>query len=305
VQLQPCADAATEPEPLPPRPVPQPLSGLAEVYAALVTGTGNYAVKNGFREAVVALSGGIDSALTASVAVDALGTENVVGVTMPTRFTSDMSTADAAELAENLGFRLLTVPIDGIYASYLEALAPHFSGLPAGVTEENLQPRTRGNILMALSNKLGYLVLTTGNKSEVSVGYVTLYGDTAGGFAPLKDVPKTLVYQLARWRNGEADGPYIPQRSISRPPTAELKDDQTDQDVLPPYELLDAILAAYVEEERSVAEIVALGFDRETVEHVAEMVDRAEYKRRQSPPGVKITERAFGRDRRMPITRRR
>jgi len=227
-----------------------------------------------------------------------------VGVTMPTRFSSPASAADAEALAANLAFRLITIPIDELFQANLDVLAPHFEGRPADVTEENLQPRIRGNILMALSNKFGYLVLTTGNKSETSVGYVTLYGDSAGGFAPLKDVPKTLVYALAAWRNGQATGPHIPVHSIERPPSAELRPDQLDVDSLPPYDVLDPILEAYVEDERSIDEIAAMGFDRATVARVARLVDRAEYKRRQSPPGIKITERAFGRDRRMPITKR-
>lgn len=275
-----------------------------EVYAALTLGTQDYARKNGFSDAVVALSGGIDSALTAAIAVDALGADHVLGVAMPTRYSSSISLADAEELANNLGFQMLTIPIDDVFQAYLDALASVLADHPPDVTEENIQPRIRGNVIMALSNKLGHLVLTTGNKSEVGVGYTTLYGDTAGGFAPLKDVPKTFVYELARWRNDRAAKPWIPKRSITRPPTAELKEDQVDQDVLPPYEVLDPILQAYVEEERSVGEIVSLGYERDLVLSVVRMVDRAEYKRRQSPPGVKITERAFGRDRRMPITKR-
>ncbi len=298
-------EARPDRPPLPARQVPEVLSGLAEIHAALVLGTRDYATKNSFREAVIALSGGIDSAMTAAIAVDALGPGNVVGVAMPTRFSSPVSLEDARTLADNLGLRLLTVPIDDLFQVYLDTLAPYFEGLTPDVTEENIQPRIRGNILMAFSNKLGYLVLTTGNKSEVSVGYATLYGDMAGGFAPLKDVPKTLVYELARWRNDRAGRPFIPERSITRPPTAELKPDQTDQDVLPPYDVLDAILEAYVEEEKGIAEIVALGHDPKTVARVTAMVDASEYKRRQSPPGVKITERAFGRDRRMPITKRK
>jgi NAD+ synthase (glutamine-hydrolysing) len=289
---------------LPARSVPPVLDPLSEVYAALVLGTGDYVRKNAFRDVVVGLSGGIDSALVAAVAVDAVGAEHVVGVTMPTRYSSAQSAGDAADLAANLGFRMLTIPIDDLFQAYLDVLDPLFEGRAPDVTEENLQPRIRGNLLMALSNKLGYLVLTTGNKSETSVGYVTLYGDSAGGFAPLKDVPKTLVYDLARWRNARAGRPHIPEHSLTRPPTAELRPDQLDSDSLPPYEVLDPILAAYVEDEKSTAEIVAMGNARETVDRVLRMVDAAEYKRRQSPPGIKITDRAFGRDRRMPITRR-
>jgi NAD+ synthase (glutamine-hydrolysing) len=281
----------------------RPLGGLDEIYAALVLGVRDYVRKNGFSDVVIALSGGIDSALTAVVAVDALGAEHVLGISMPTRFTSQASMRDAEELAANLGFRLVTVPIDETFDSFLELLGPHFEGLDRDVTEENLQPRIRSIIVMAFSNKLGHLVLTTGNKSEISVGYVTLYGDSAGGFAPLKDVPKTRVYELARWRNARADGPVIPRHTIERPPSAELRPDQLDSDSLPPYDVLDPILELYVEGERSIEDIVASGFDRATVEKVARLVDRAEYKRRQSPPGIKITERAFGRDRRMPITK--
>ncbi len=290
--------------PLPARAPVEPLKGLAEVYAALVLGVRDYTAKNGFERVLVGLSGGIDSALTASIAVDALGAANVLGVSMPTRYTSPMSIEDAAALCANLGCELVTIDIDAIYQAYLDALAQSLEHGPSSLTAENVQPRIRGHILMALSNELGYLVLTTGNKSETSVGYTTLYGDTAGGFAPLKDVTKTLVWRLARWRNERQGGPWIPQRSIERVPTAELKPDQTDQDVLPPYELLDPILTAYVEEEKGAAEIVAAGFEAAMVRRVVAMVDRAEYKRRQSPPGIKITERAFGRDRRMPITKR-
>lgn len=297
------AEVAPETRPdLPRRRLGEPMAELEEIYAALVLGTRDYARKNGFHEVVIALSGGIDSALAASVAVDAVGAAQVVGVAMPTRFSSPSSLADAEDLAANLGFRLRTVPIDGTFQAYLDLLGPHFEGRAPDVSEENLQPRIRGNVLMALSNKFGYLVLTTGNKSETSVGYVTLYGDSAGGFAPLKDVPKTLVYALARWRNARAAAPWIPQNSIDRPPSAELRPDQLDTDALPPYEILDPILEAYVQEEKGVGEIAAMGFDRDTVERVVRMVDRAEYKRRQSPPGIRITERAFGRDRRMPIT---
>ncbi len=282
---------------------PQPLDGLAEVYAALVLGTRDYTRKNGFSGVVLGLSGGIDSALAAAIAVDALGAAQVVGVAMPARYSSASSVQDAADLAALLGIRLLTIPIDATFQSYLDLLAPCFAGRSADVTEENLQPRIRGNILMALSNKFGWMLLATGNKSEMSVGYATLYGDMAGGFAPLKDVPKTLVYALARWRNGQADGPRIPEHSLTRPPSAELRPDQLDQDSLPPYEVLDPIVEAYVEAEKSVPEIVALGFDPATVRRVARMIDRAEYKRRQSAPGIKITPRAFGRERRMPMTK--
>ena len=279
---------------------PGDLERLEEIYGALVLGTCDYVHKNGFQTVVIALSGGIDSSLVATIATDGLGPEQVVGVRMPSRYTSDMSSEDAAQLADNLGIRLLTIPIEPAFQAYLEMLAGPFSGTEPGVAEENIQARIRGNILMALSNKFGWLVLTTGNKSEMSVGYATLYGDMAGGFAVIKDVPKTLVYELARWRNEQS--PVIPQRALTRPPTAELRPDQKDTDSLPPYEVLDPILKAYVEEDRGREEIVALGFDRATVARVLRMVDRSEYKRRQAPPGVKITPRAFGRDRRLPIT---
>jgi NAD+ synthase (glutamine-hydrolysing) len=304
VQLSAIATVAT---PRPALPAPdagsQPLSGPAEVYAALVLGTRDYIRKNGFETVVLGLSGGIDSALTGAIAVDAVGPEHVVGVAMPSPYSSPTSLQDAQALAANLGLRLLEIPIDAVLQSYLDTLTPLFEGRPADVTEENIQPRIRGNYLMALSNKFGWLVLTTGNKSEVSVGYSTLYGDTAGGFAPLKDVPKQMVYALARWRNEQAgERPWIPEHSITRVPSAELKPGQTDQDSLPPYDVLDPILEAYVEQEMSAGAIAALGFERATVDRVLRMVDRAEHKRRQSPPGVKISARAFGRDRRMPIT---
>jgi NAD+ synthase (glutamine-hydrolysing) len=280
------------------------LEPVAEIYQALVLGTRDYVRKNGFREAVIGLSGGIDSALTAAIAADALGPENVAGVLMPSRYSSPESHEDAAQLVENLGIRSLVVPIDETFQAYLDMLAASFAGRPADVTEENLQARVRGNILMALSNKFGWLVLTTGNKSELSVGYATLYGDMAGGFAVIKDVPKMLVYELAAHVNACAGRPVIPQRIFDKAPTAELRPNQTDQDSLPPYALLDGILHAYVEEDRGLEEIVALGYDAATVAEVVRMVDRAEYKRRQAPPGVRITPRAFGKDRRLPITNR-
>jgi NAD+ synthase (glutamine-hydrolysing) len=279
-----------------------PLERLEEIYRALVLGTHDYVYKNGFGTVLIGLSGGIDSSLVAAIATDALGPQNVVGVRMPSRYTSDMSNDDAAQLAAKLGIRLLTIPIEPAFQAYLDILAEPFAGTEPGVAEENLQARVRGNVLMGLSNKFGWLVLTTGNKSEMSVGYATLYGDMAGGFAVIKDVPKTLVYQLARWRN--ARSPVIPEEALTRPPTAELRPDQKDTDSLPPYDVLDSILKAYVEEDRSAEEIVTLGFDREMVRRVLQMVDRSEYKRRQAPPGVKITPRAFGRDRRLPITNR-
>jgi NAD+ synthase (glutamine-hydrolysing) len=282
-------------------PYPEPLE---EVLQALVLGSHDYVRKNGFREVVVALSGGIDSALTAVVAVEALGCENVTGVFMPTRYSSEDSRADAAQLAENLRIRYLTVPIDGIFQAYLDTLAGPFAGRQPDIAEENVQARIRGNILMALSHKFGWLVLTTGNKSEMSVGYATLYGDMAGGLAVLKDVPKMLVYDLARRINARAGHSVIPQRIIDKAPTAELRPNQKDEDSLPPYCLLDPILHAYVEEDLSLEEIVALGYDRAMVSDVIRMVDRAEYKRRQAAPGPRITSRALGRDRRLPITNR-
>jgi len=284
------------------RPARVEQSAEAEVYAALTLGVHDYVTKNNFDTVVLGLSGGIDSALTACVAADALGAEKVVGVSMPSPFTSSASKADAEGLAKALGIRLETIPIGDMMGAYDHALAPAFAGRAADTTEENLQARIRGNTLMALSNKFGWLVLTTGNKSEVSVGYCTLYGDMAGGFAMLKDVYKTQVYALSRWRNQRS--PVIPENTITRAPSAELKPGQTDQDSLPPYDTLDAILRLYVEEDRSIAEIAREGFDEALVRRVARMVDLAEYKRRQSPPGIKITPRAFGRDRRLPITNR-
>jgi NAD+ synthase (glutamine-hydrolysing) len=297
--------------PLPERPrppVPARSTALldreAEVYAALVRGTGDYVRKNGFRRVVVGLSGGIDSALTAAIAVDALGREAVVGVSMPSPFSSGATRADARRVARNLGIEFLTLPITPAYRAFRRVLAAPFKGLKEDVAEENIQARVRGTLLMALSNKFGWLVLTTGNKSEMGVGYCTLYGDMAGGFAVIKDVPKTLVYALARWRNARDDRPVIPESVIRRPPSAELRANQTDQDTLPAYDVLDPILEAYVEEDRSLADIVALGYDEATVRQVVTMVDRNEYKRRQAPPGVKITPRAFGRDWRLPLSNR-
>lgn len=271
-----------------------------EVYSALVTGLGDYVSKNGFKEAVIGLSGGIDSAIVACLAADALGKERVHCVFMPSRFSSIDSRQDAEQTAKNLGIELITIPIEDIFEVYLKTLAPLFKGLNNDITEENLQARIRGSLLMALSNKFGWLVLTTGNKSEMSTGYATLYGDMAGGFAVIKDVPKTLIYRISEYRNtlGEA----IPRRVITKAPTAELRADQKDSDSLPEYDILDPILKSYVEDDKSLAEITAKGFDRETVKKVFGLVDRSEYKRRQSPPGIKITPRAFGRDRRMPIT---
>jgi NAD+ synthase (glutamine-hydrolysing) len=300
VMLPEMEEEATKP-PVEARIEPR-LEDEAEIHSALVLGTRDYVHKNGFQEVVIGLSGGIDSSLTAAIAVDALGAENVKGVFMPSRYSSPESLEDARQLAANLGISFQIIPIDDTFQAYLNVLAEPFAGTEQGVAEENIQARIRGNILMALSNKFGWMVLTTGNKSELATGYCTLYGDTAGGFAVIKDVPKGLVYKLARHRN--ASGEVIPKRVLEKPPSAELKPDQRDEDALGPYATLDPILYAYVEEDRGVDEIVALGFDEERVRRIISMVDRAEYKRRQAPPGVKITPRAFGRDRRLPITNR-
>jgi NAD+ synthase (glutamine-hydrolysing) len=260
--------------------------------------------KNGFRKAAIGLSGGVDSSLTAAIAVEALGEDNVVGVTIPSQYTSGETLSDAARLAANLRIPLLTLPIKPIFDVYAEALREAFGPGPPGIEMENLQARIRGNFLMALSNRFGWLVLTTGNKSEVAVGYCTLYGDTAGGFAVIKDVPKTLVYELSEHVNHKAGTAVIPRSVIERPPTAELRPNQKDEDSLPPYATLDPILRAYVEEDKAPDEIAELGFDLARVREVVRLVDRSEYKRRQAPPGVKITPKAFGRDRRLPITNR-
>ncbi|MFH1897918.1 MAG: NAD+ synthase [Candidatus Desantisbacteria bacterium] len=309
------------------------LCGMQEIYQALVLGTHDYVHKNGFTRVVIGLSGGIDSAIVAAIATDALGTENVVGVSMPSQYSSPETQQDAQRLAENLGIEFHIVPIIGIFEIYLKSMSQEFAGLHSDVTEENLQARIRGNIIMAFSNKFGWLVLTTGNKSEIAVGYCTLYGDMAGGFAVIKDVPKTLIYRLAEWRNSawfkrqivEGNNPLspfikgefhplspasgghytvIPEGILTRPPSAELKENQTDQDTLPPYEILDSILEAYIEKDKSSEEIVSLGFESDIVKRVIKMVDTSEYKRRQSSPGIKITPKAFGRDRRLPITNR-
>ena len=281
------------------------LDDEAEAYRALVQGTRDYVHKNGFETVIVGVSGGIDSSLVAAVACDALGPEHVVGLSNPSRYSSEGSIADAKALSENLGFRLMIIPIEPAHQAYLDILAGPFAGTQPGTAEENIQSRIRGNIWMALSNKFGWQpVLTCGNKSEMATGYATLYGDMAGGFAVIKDVPKTLVYRLARYRNHLAGRDIIPQAVIDKPPSAELKPDQKDTDTLPPYDILDPILEAYVEQDQSVEEIVAQGFDEALVKRVVGMVDRNEYKRRQAPPGIKITPRAFGRDRRLPITNR-
>jgi NAD+ synthase (glutamine-hydrolysing) len=289
-------------QPLPAGAVVEPPDDTEEVYRALVLGTRDYVRKNGMRTVVLGLSGGVDSSLVACVAADALGPEAVKGVLLPSRFTSEASRRYARELGAALGIELMEIPIDQVAGAYDRILAEVFGGRDRDVTEENLQARARGNLLMALSNKLGWLVLTTGNKSEMSVGYATLYGDMAGGFAVIKDVPKTLVYRLARWRNARDARPAIPQGVLERAPTAELRENQTDQETLPPYDVLDPILKCYVEEDRPAEEIAALGFDPATVARVIAMVDRSEYKRRQAPPGIKITPKAFGKDRRLPIS---
>jgi NAD+ synthase (glutamine-hydrolysing) len=275
-----------------------------EIYRALVLGTRDYAVKNGFDGVVLGLSGGIDSALAATIAVDALGPGRVSGLTMPSPYTSQETLADSRRLARNLGIELFEIPIGGMFDSYLDALSGIIPSTRKGVTEENIQARIRGNLLMALSNEFGWLVLATGNKSEIAVGYCTLYGDMAGGFALLKDVPKTLVYTLSRYRNRIAGKAVIPRSTIAREPTAELRPGQLDRDTLPPYRTLDNIIELYVEQNLSADEIVAHGLDRETVNRTIRMIDLNEYKRRQGPPGIKITPKAFGRDRRLPITNR-
>lgn len=294
--------AAPKP-PLPPRQLE--VRGLpGEVYDALVLGTHDYIIKNGFEKVLIGLSGGIDSSLVAAIAVDALEPSSVVGVAMPSRYSSPGSISDAELLAHNLGIRLIIIPIEKVFQAYLEMLAPSFEGTETNVTEENIQARVRGNILMALSNKFGWLVLTTGNKSEMATGYTTLFGDMAGGFAVLKDVYKTMVYELARYRNSIAGLELIPSTIIDKVPSAELRPEQKDTDTLPPYDLLDPVLTAYVEEDKSVEQIMAMGIDEEVVRRAAWLVDTSEYKRRQAPPGVKVTPRAFGRDRRLPITNR-
>ncbi len=287
---------------------PWPTEEAEEVWQALVLGLGDYVRKNGFHDVVLGLSGGIDSALTAAIAADALGADAVHGLAMPSPFSSAESVEDAVDCAKRLGMRIDTVDITRVLDAYRHSLAELFAGRTEDVTEENLQARARGNLLMALSNKLGPIVLATGNKSEYAVGYSTLYGDMAGGFAPIKDVPKTMVYELARWRNAVAtargETPPIPDRTIAKPPSAELRPGQQDTDSLPPYDELDPVIEAYVEHDLGVDDMVAAGFDQALVERIVRMIDRNEYKRRQAAPGVKITPKAFGRDRRMPITNR-
>ena len=289
-----------------PAPVPEPLSAEAEIYEALVMGTRDYLAKNGFTDAVLGLSGGIDSALVATVAVDAIGPARVHALAMPSRYSSDGSRTDADAVAARLGIDLSVVPIEMAHVAFAELLEPILDGPPRGLTDENLQSRLRGVLLMAASNAKGWIVLTTGNKSEMATGYSTLYGDSAGGFAVIKDVPKTLVYELCRYRNrrAEADGYAgpIPDAVLDKSPSAELRPDQRDDQSLPPYDELDPVLEAYVEQDRTAAELVAAGFDPTVVDRVVRLVDGAEYKRRQMPPGVRITTKAFGKDRRMPIT---
>ncbi len=290
-----------------PRPA-WPADEPEEVWLALVLGLGDYVRKNGFHDAVLGLSGGIDSAVTAALAADALGAQHVRGLAMPSPYTSAASLEDAHDCARRIGMGIDTVEITGVLDAYRRSLAELLAEHPEDVTEENLQARTRGNLLMALSNKLGPIVLATGNKSEYAVGYSTLYGDMAGGFAPIKDVPKTLVYDLARWRNATETArggtPPIPERTIEKPPSAELRPGQKDTDSLPPYDQLDPVIEAYVEHDLGVDDMIAEGFDPPLVERIVRMIDRNEYKRRQAAPGVKITPKAFGRDRRMPITNR-
>ena len=275
-----------------------------EIYNALVLGTSDYISKNGFKSVVIGLSGGIDSCLVATIARDAAGCDNVRALFMPSPYTSDESREDAAGLAGNLGIEMIECPITEIYETYLDRVKAPFKSQEQETTEENIQARIRGNILVAFSNKIGSIVLTKGNKSEKSVGYATLYGDMAGGFAAIKDVPKTMVYELCRWRNAKEGRALIPERVLLKEPSAELKPGQKDTDSLPPYHLLDPILKAYIEEERSFQEIIMTGCDAGDVRKVIKMVDNSEYKRRQSPPGIKITQKAFGRDRRFPITNR-
>jgi len=282
----------------------QELDFPAEVYNALVLGTRDYIHKNGFAQTVIGLSGGVDSSLVATITVDALGEDNVTGVTMPSPFSSPGSITDAELLATNLKIRLITLPIEKIFNTYLEELNSYFKDTESNVAEENIQARIRGNLLMALSNKFGWLVLTTGNKSEIATGYTTLYGDMAGGFAVIKDVPKTMVYELAHYRNLVAGYDIIPSSVINKIPSAELRPNQKDTDTLPPYDVLDRILAAYVEEDKSIDQIIAMGLKPDIVRSTAQLVDSSEYKRRQAPPGIKISPRAFGRDRRLPITNR-
>ena len=285
-------------------PLAEPLDELEEVWQALVLGTRDYVRKNGFSEVVIGMSGGIDSSIVAAIAADALGPQHVHGVLMPSRFSTDHSVADAVALADNLGIDHRIIEIESAHAALLEMLAPSFGDTAPDTTEENIQSRIRGVVLMALSNKFGWLVLTTGNKSESAVGYSTLYGDTAGGYAVIKDVPKLLVYDLVRWRNQRDGAPVVPEHVLTKPPSAELRPDQRDDQSLPPYELLDAIIERYVDHDRTAQQIIGDGFDPDIVARIVRLIDLAEYKRRQTPPGIRISEKAFGRDRRLPITNR-
>ncbi len=287
--------------PLPPRRVDR-LDELAEIYQALVLGTRDYVRKNNFEKVIIGLSGGVDSSLVAAIATDAIGAENIVGVSMPSRYSSPDSKSDAEALARNLGIEFKVIPIEKAFSSYLETLAEPFKDIQPDVTEENIQARIRGNILFALSNKFGWLVLACSNKSETAMGYTTLYGDMSGGLIPLKDVPKTMVFELAKYKNSQAENEVIPSSVLTKAPSAELRPDQKDTDTLPPYDILDPILKAYVEDDVTIDQIIAMGFDRDIVTRVARLVDRNEYKRRQAAPGIKITPRDFGRDRRLPIT---
>jgi NAD+ synthase (glutamine-hydrolysing) len=296
---EPQGDRCLEPIP---RRCAEILSGPAEMYGALVLGTRDYSRKNGFTQAVLGLSGGIDSSVVACIAADALGPENVFGVSNPSRYSSEGSKTDAALLAENLGITLISIPIEEVFEAYIDTLEPAFEGTQPNVAEENIQARIRGNLWWALNNKFGWLVLTAGNKSEMAVGYATLYGDMAGGFAVIKDVFKTSVFKLAEYKNASAGREIIPRAIIEKEPSAELRPGQRDSDTLPPYPVLDGILKLYVEEDRSSSDIVAHGYDPETVARVINMVDHNEFKRRQAAPGIKISTRAFGKDRRLPIT---
>jgi NAD+ synthase (glutamine-hydrolysing) len=282
--------------------VAAPLDGDRELYDALVLGTRDYCLKNGFTDVVIGLSGGIDSTLVACIAADALGADHVHGVSMPSRYSSDHSKSDARALADNLGISYCTISIEPAFQAYLDMLGESFEGREPGLTYENIQSRCRGQVLMALSNEFGWMVLTTGNKSEMAVGYFTIYGDSVGGYAVIKDVLKLRVYDLCRYVNRAAGREVIPDNVITKLPSAELRPDQRDDQSLPPYEVLDPILELYVEHDRTAAEIVELGHDEQLVRRITRLVDLAEYKRRQSPPGVRVSAKAFGKDRRMPIT---
>ena len=300
IEVQSEYPSVTKP-PVPQRRVDR-LDELAEIYRALVLGVRDYVCKNGFQKVVIGLSGGVDSSLVAAIAVDALGPENVVGVSMPSRYSSPGSKSDAEALARNLGIEFKVIPIEKAFNAYLETLAEPFKDIEPDSTEENIQARIRGNLLFALSNKFGWLVLACSNKSETAMGYTTLYGDMSGGLIPLKDVPKTSVVELAKYKNCQAGREVIPVAVLTKAPSAELRPNQKDTDTLPPYDILDPILKAYVEDDATIDQIIAMGFDHETVLRVAKLVDRNEYKRRQAAPGIKITPRDFGRDRRLPIT---